>query len=126
MTCSAVTSKQLVSYKEEIIRDQCVFGLRCKDTQAKILALGKGLPTVDEVLTKAEAEEQAQLLQKKLAKGMTEAETEVSAVDIDKDKTGVSKQRCRHEKEDKDDEAQPGKSKASCNYCNKVTKTKTM
>ena len=100
----------------EIIRDQCVFGLRCKDTQAKILALGKGLPTVDEVLTKAEAEEQAQLLQKKLAKGMTEAETEVSAVDVDKDKTGVSKQRCRHEKEDKDDEAQPGKSKARCKY----------
>ena len=91
MTCSAVTSKQLVSYKEEIIRDQCVFGLRCKDTQAKILALGKGLPTVDEVLTKAEAEEQAQLAQKKMAKGMTEAVTEMSAVDVDEAQRGKSK-----------------------------------
>ena len=33
---------KIVSYKEEIIRDQCVFGLRCKDTQAKILALARG------------------------------------------------------------------------------------
>ena len=47
----------MVSYKEEIITDRCVFGLRCKDTQAKILALGKGLPTLDAVITKAEAEE---------------------------------------------------------------------
>ena len=38
-----------------------MFGLRCKDTQAKILALGKELPTLDEVLVKAEAEEQAKL-----------------------------------------------------------------
>ena len=50
--CNAVSCGQSVSYKEEIIRDQCVFGLRCKDTQAKILALGKGLPTLDEVFTK--------------------------------------------------------------------------
>ena len=42
--------------QEEIIRDQRVFGLRCKDTQAKILALGK-------------AEEQAKLAQDRLSKG---------------------------------------------------------
>ena len=44
----------------EIIKDQLMFGLRCKDTQAKILALGKGLPTLEAVITKAEVEEQAQ------------------------------------------------------------------
>ena len=53
--------------QEELIRDQCAFGLRCKDTQAKILALGKGLPMLDEVIMKAEAEEQAKLAQSKLA-----------------------------------------------------------
>ena len=44
---------------DEIIRDQGVFGLRCKGTQVKILALGKGLPSLEAVITKAEAEEQA-------------------------------------------------------------------
>ena len=83
----------MVSYEEEIIRDQCVFGLRCKDTQVKILALGKGLPMLDEVLTKAEAEEQAKLAQNKLAKGMTEAVAEVSVVDVDKAKLGRTKPR---------------------------------
>ena len=67
MKCSVTSCDQLVSYKEEIIRDQCLFGLRCKDTQAKILPLAKGLPMLDEVLTKAEAEEQAKLAQSKLA-----------------------------------------------------------
>ena len=41
---------------DEIIRDQVVFGLMCKGTQVKILALGKEL---EAVITKAEAEEQA-------------------------------------------------------------------
>ena len=84
--CSAASCEQVVSYKEEIIQDQCVFGLRCKDTQAKILALGKGLPTLDEMLTKAE--EQAKLAQSKLAKGMKEAVAEVSVVDVDKAHSG--------------------------------------
>ena len=44
---------------DKIIGDQVVFGLRCKDTQVKILALGKGLPSLEAVITKAEAEEQA-------------------------------------------------------------------
>ena len=44
---------KMVSFKEEIIRDPCVFGLRCKDTQAKILALCKGLPTLEAAITKA-------------------------------------------------------------------------
>ena len=43
-----------------------MFGLRCKDTQAKILALGKGLPTLEAVITKAEAEEQAKTAQDQL------------------------------------------------------------
>ena len=94
--CSATSCEQVVSYKEEIIRDQCVFGLRCKDTQAKILALGKGLPTLDEVLTKAEAEEQAKLAQSKLAKGLKEAMAEVPVVEVDKTKLGDSKQRCKY------------------------------
>ena len=68
-----------------------MFGLRDKDTQAKILALGKGLPTLDEVLTKTEAEEQAKLAQSKLAKGMK-----------DEDVPGVNG--IRHVEEDKDDE----------------------
>ena len=42
--CNEESCGKMVSYKEEIIRDQCVFGLRCKDTQAKKLPLGKGLP----------------------------------------------------------------------------------
>ena len=67
--CSDEACGNVISYKEEIIRDQCVFGLRCKDTQAKILALGKGLPTLKAVITKAEAEEQAKMAQDKLTKG---------------------------------------------------------
>ena len=60
--------------------------MRCKDTQAKILALGKGLPTFDEVLMKAD--KQAKLAQSKLAKGMKEAVAEVSIVEVDKAKPG--------------------------------------
>ena len=95
MKCGDELCGKMVSYKEEIIRDQCVFGLRCKDTQAKILALGKGLPTLDAVITKAEAEEQAKLAQSKLIKGMKqEAIAEVPVVDIDKAKLGNSKKKC--------------------------------
>ena len=61
--CSGVSCGQSVSYKEEII------GLRDKETQAKILAMGKGLPTLEEVLAKAEAEEQTKLAQSKLSQG---------------------------------------------------------
>ena len=94
--CSDELCGKMVSYKEEIIRDQCVFGLRCKDTQAKILALGKGLPTLEAVITKAEAEEQAKLAQSKLIKGMKqEAIAEVSVVEIDKAKMGNSMKKCK-------------------------------
>ena len=73
-----------------------MFGLICKDTQAKTLALGKGLPTLDAVITKAEAEEQAKLAQSKLIKGMKqEAIAEVSVVEIDKAKLGNSKKKCK-------------------------------
>ena len=43
----------MVSYKEEIIRNQCVVGFRNKDTQANILAMVKGLPTLEAVIRKA-------------------------------------------------------------------------
>ena len=73
------------SYKEEMIRDQCVSGLSCKDTQAKILALGKGLPSLEAVINKAEAEEQSNLAQSKLSKGVKhEASVEIAAVEVDR------------------------------------------
>ena len=94
--CTDDLCGKVISYKEEIIRDQCVFGLRCKDTQAKILALGKGLPTLDAVITKAEAEEQAKLTQDRLSKGLKpEVIAEVSIVDVDKAKQEKSKKKCR-------------------------------
>ena len=87
--CNGVTT-----YKEEIIRDQCVFGLRCKDTQAKILALGSGLPTLESVIIKAEAEEQAKLAQNKLTRGIKqEAMAEVSVVEAET--SGASKKKCK-------------------------------
>ena len=85
----------MVSYKEEIIRDQCVFGLRNKDTQANILALGKGLPTLEAVITKAEAEEQAKMAQDKLTKGIKHEDlAKVLAVEVDKGKLGAPKKKC--------------------------------
>ena len=57
--------------------------MRCKDTQAKILALDKGLPTLEAVITKAEAEEQAILTQDKLSKGMRQD----VAVEVEIDKS---------------------------------------
>ena len=54
--CNEDSCGKIVSYNEEIIRDQCLFGLRNKDTQAKMLDLDKGLPTLEAVITKAEAE----------------------------------------------------------------------
>ena len=48
---------------------------------------------MDEVITKAEAKEQAKLAQSKLAKGMKEAVAEVSVVEVDKAKPRKSKQR---------------------------------
>ena len=94
--CSDDLCGKMVSYKEEIIRDQCVFGLRCKDTQAKILAMGKGLPTLEAVITKAEAEEQAKLTQDKLSKGMKlETVAEVSKVDTEKGQQVNSSKKCK-------------------------------
>ena len=87
----------MVSYKEEIIRDQCVFGLRNKGTQANILALGKGLPTLEAVITKAEAEEQAKMAQDKLTKGIKHEDlADVSAVEVDKAKLGDPKKKCKY------------------------------
>ena len=89
MQCNEDLCGKMVSYKEEIIKDQVVFGLRCKDTQAKILALGKGLPSLEAVILRAEAEELAKMTQDKLSKGMRqEVNAEVSAVETDKAKLG--------------------------------------
>ena len=95
--CNEDFCGKMVSYKEEIIRDQVVFALRCKDTQAKILALGKGLPTLEAVITKARAEEQDEMAQNKLVKGMKQEDrAEVSAVEIDKSKLGNPKRKCKY------------------------------
>ena len=95
--CSDELCGKMVSYKEELIRDQCVFGLRCKDTQAKILAMGKGLPTLEAVITKAEAEEQAKLTQDKLSNGMKlETVAEVSGVDTEKGQRGALVKKCKY------------------------------
>ena len=70
--------------------DQVVFRLRCKDTQAKILAPGKGLPSSEAVITKAKAEVQAKMTQDKLFKGMRqEVSSDVAAVVADKTKLGT-------------------------------------
>ena len=66
--CQAEMCDADVSYKEEMIRDQCVYGLQSNDTQAKILALGSKLLPLEDVVNKAEAEEQARLTQTKIAK----------------------------------------------------------
>ena len=69
----------------------------CKDTQAKILALGKGLPTLEAVITKAEAEEQAKMAQDKLTKGVKHEDlAKVLAVEVDKGKLGVPKKKCNY------------------------------
>ena len=82
----------MISYKEEMIRDQCVYGLRCKDTQAKILALGTELPTLEAVVAKIEAEEQAIMAQHKLTKNLKpESSTEVSGLKGDGE-VNISKQ----------------------------------
>lgn len=58
--------------------------MRCKDTQDKILALNKGLPTLEAVITKVKAEEQAKMAQDRLIKGMKHKElAEVSVVEVD-------------------------------------------
>ena len=65
-----------------------MFGLRCKDTQAKTLFLGKGLPTLEAVITKAETEGHTRRAQDKLSKGMKQDTMSwVSAVEINKAKT---------------------------------------
>ena len=84
--CTEDLCGAMISYKEEIIRDQCVYGLRCKDTQAKILALGTELPTLEAVVAKIEAEEQAIMAQHKLTKNIKlETSTEVSGLREDEE-----------------------------------------
>ena len=64
--CSKQGCGTAISYAEDMVRDQAVYGLSCSDTQARILAVGSTLLSLGEVITKAEAEEQAKLTQAKI------------------------------------------------------------
>lgn len=64
--CTKQGCKAINSYAEEMIRDQAVYGIASSDTQAKILALGSTLPSLNDVILKAEAEEQAMTTQAKI------------------------------------------------------------
>ena len=95
--CSAEMCGEETSFTEEMIRDQAVYGLSSQDTQAKILALGSKLLPLQDVVAKAESEEQARLTQAKLVgnKPAPAAASEVAGV-----KTGTedadSGARCRY------------------------------
>ena len=65
-----------VSYREEMVRDQAIYGIYDKEIQAKILAKGSKLIGLEAVVTQAEAEEQAKITQNKLG----EAPAEVNKV----------------------------------------------
>jgi hypothetical protein len=64
--CSKEGCRSTTSYAEDMIRDQAVYGLNCPDTQAKILAASATLLPLNDVIIKAEAEEQAKLTQAKI------------------------------------------------------------
>jgi len=64
--CSREGCDTTTSYAEEMIRDQAVYGVNCPDTQAKILAASDTLPSLNDVTTRAEAQEQAKLSQAKI------------------------------------------------------------
>ena len=55
-----------VSYREEMVRDQAIYGIYDKEIQAKILAKGSKLLGLEAVVTQAEAEEQAKITQNNL------------------------------------------------------------
>ena len=65
--CNNQDCRRQVSYTEEMIRDQAVYGLYWADPQTKILALGSTLIPLKDVLDKSEIEEQAKLTQTKLS-----------------------------------------------------------
>ena len=89
-----------ISYAEDMVRDQAVYGLSCSDTQARILAVDSTLLPLSEVITKAEAEEQAKLTQAKI---MSPHRAGVSTRDATAYKAGV------HDKQ--------VDASLSCNYC---------
>ena len=55
-----------ISYAGDMVRDQVVYGFSCSDAHARVLAVGSILLSFGEVITKAEAEEQAKLTQAKI------------------------------------------------------------
>ena len=67
-----------VSYREEMVRDQAIYGIYDKEIQAKIVAKGSKLLGLEAVVIQAEAEEQAKITQNKL--GTVSATAEVNKV----------------------------------------------
>lgn len=65
-----------VSYREEMVRDQAIYGIYDREIQSKILAKGSRLLGLEAVVVQAEAEEQAKITQNKLG----EAPAEVNKV----------------------------------------------
>ena len=55
-----------ISYDEDMVRDQAVYGLSCSETQSSILAVGSTFLSFGDIITKAEAKEQARLTQAKI------------------------------------------------------------
>ena len=98
--CSKQGCGTAISYAEDMVRDQAVYGLSCSDTQARILAVGSTLLSLGEVITKAEAEEQAKLTQAKI---MSPHQASVSTRRATAYKAGV-----REKQVD---------TSLSCNYC---------
>ena len=61
------------------------------------MALNKGLPILESVITKAKAEEQAKMAQDRLIKGMKQKElAEVSVVEVDMGKLGKLKKKSKY------------------------------
>ena len=89
--CSKASCNAKSSYAEQMIRDQAIYGLSCSDAQAKILAAGFNLPTLDDVKRIAEAEEQAMQAQEKLK---TNAPAQASARRNQMAKPNLGQQAC--------------------------------
>ena len=103
VSCGDHDEEKVVSYREEMVRDQAIYGMYDKDIQAKILAKGSKLLGLEAVVTQAEAEEQAKVTQSKLGRGSDEGLVEVNKV------SDYKKSKMEEGQTDVDD--------ASCHFC---------
>ena len=103
VSCGDHDEEKVVSYREEMVRDQAIYGMYDKDIQAKILAKGSKLLGLEAVVTQAEAEEQAKVTQSKLGQGSDEGLVEVNKV------SDYKKSKMEEGQTDVDD--------ASCYFC---------